>query len=111
MTTITTLTTTALDGKRPTVYEFEKVIVEQRENTSSTIKIQPETEAPTEELQAQSQPPSITQRALLVHAAQQPYALVTDHAIPAILHKDEILIKVRSYLTFYMRVWSDWAES
>ncbi|KAL4962955.1 zinc-binding alcohol dehydrogenase family protein [Aspergillus stella-maris] len=92
MTTITTLTTTTLDGKRPAIYEFEKVIVEQRENVqSSTIEIPLETQAPIEELQAQ--PPSI-QRALLVHAAQQPYALVADHAIPDILHKDEILIKI-----------------
>jgi hypothetical protein len=36
----------------------------------------------------------LRQRALLLHAAQQPYSLVNDHAIPSILHKDEILIKV-----------------
>ncbi|KAL4940967.1 hypothetical protein BDV06DRAFT_213043 [Aspergillus oleicola] len=92
MTTITTVTTTAtLDGKRPAVYEYEKVIVEQRENISNTaIELPSKTQEPT----SQPQPPSVTQRALLVHAAQQPYALVTDHAIPAVLHKDEILIKI-----------------
>ncbi|KAL4995259.1 chaperonin 10-like protein [Aspergillus recurvatus] len=87
MTTITTLTAT-LDSKRPEVYEYEKITIEQRENVSSRTPTQPPT---------QTQPaktPSVTQRALLVHAAQQPYALVTDHAIPAILHRDEILIKV-----------------
>ncbi|KAL4756206.1 zinc-binding alcohol dehydrogenase family protein [Aspergillus foveolatus] len=92
MTTITTLTAT-LDCKRPAVYEYEKITIEQRENVSSRTSIQPQTQTHP----PQSQPaktPSLTQRALLVHAAQQPYALVTDHAVPAILHKDEILIKV-----------------
>ncbi|KAL4901170.1 hypothetical protein BDW74DRAFT_187823 [Aspergillus multicolor] len=90
MTTITTLTAT-LDGKHPTVYEYEKITIEQREDVSD------QTRPPTQQTQRQVQPqpltPSVTQRALLVHAAQQPYALVTDHAIPSILHKDEILIK------------------
>ncbi|KAL2814122.1 chaperonin 10-like protein [Aspergillus granulosus] len=81
MATITTLTT-ALDEKRPTVY-LEEVLIEKRENARiASLTVQtPHT-------------PSITQRALLLHAVQQPYALVTDHAIPALLHKDEILIKV-----------------
>jgi hypothetical protein len=85
MTTITTLTTTTLDEKRPAVYH-EELLIEQRENTrvaSRTIQT--------------VNTPSLTQRALLLHAAQQPYALVTDHAIPTLLHKDEILIKVRRY--------------
>ncbi|KAL4869861.1 hypothetical protein BDV12DRAFT_195869 [Aspergillus spectabilis] len=87
MTTVTTLTTATatLDGKRPAVYH-EEILIEQRENASSNrIASQAQTTVQT---------PSVTQRALLLHAAQQPYALVTDHAIPSILHKDEILIKV-----------------
>ncbi|KAL3465599.1 chaperonin 10-like protein [Aspergillus heterothallicus] len=82
MTTITTLTTTTLDEKRPAIYH-EEVFIEQRENARIAARI----------VQT-SQTPSVTQRALLLHAAQQPYALVTDHAIPTLLHKDEILIKV-----------------
>ncbi|KAF7596214.1 hypothetical protein BBP40_002746 [Aspergillus hancockii] len=35
-----------------------------------------------------------TQRALLLKAAREEYTLVTDHAIPSILHKDEILVKI-----------------
>jgi hypothetical protein len=87
MTTVTTLTTATatLDGKRPAVYH-EEILIEQRENSSSN-RIASQT-------QTAVQTPSVTQRALLLHAAQQPYALVTDHAIPSILHKDEILIKV-----------------
>ncbi|KAL4928170.1 zinc-binding alcohol dehydrogenase family protein [Aspergillus undulatus] len=88
MTTITTLTTT-VDVKHPVLYEYEKIIIEQRENISNTITNQPQIES-----QPEQQTPSVTQRALLVHAAQQPYALVTDHAIPSILHRDELLIKV-----------------
>ncbi|KAL4782877.1 chaperonin 10-like protein [Aspergillus varians] len=82
-TTVTTLmATTTLDAKHPAVYE--EVIIEQRENVSSRTA---QTKTPV-------QTASVTQRALLLHAAQQPYSLVDDHAIPAILHKDEILIKV-----------------
>jgi hypothetical protein len=92
MTTITTLTAT-LDGKRPAVYEYEKITIEQRQNVSSRTPIQPQTQTHPPQTQP-PKTPSLTQRALLVHAAQQPYALVTDHAVPAILHKDEILIKV-----------------
>ncbi|KAL4913328.1 chaperonin 10-like protein [Aspergillus aurantiobrunneus] len=87
MTTITTLTTTpTLDPKRPTVYE--EIIIEQRENAVDRI---PQTQI---HPQSTGQTSRVTQRALLLHAAQQPYALVSDHAIPSILHKDEILIKV-----------------
>ncbi|RDW67423.1 zinc-binding alcohol dehydrogenase family protein [Aspergillus mulundensis] len=89
MTTITTLTT--LDRIHPTVYEYEKVIIEQREDVSSRTPTQ---QAQTHtQVRVQPQPPSLTQRALLVHAPQQPYTLVTNHAIPSILHQDEILIK------------------
>lgn len=35
-----------------------------------------------------------TQRALLLKAAREQYTLVTDHAIPSISNKDEILVKV-----------------
>ncbi|KAL4814646.1 chaperonin 10-like protein [Aspergillus spinulosporus] len=92
MTTITTLTAT-LDGKRPAVYDYEKITIEQRENLLSQTPIQPQTQTHPPQTQPAKRP-SVTQRALLVHGAQQPYALVTDHAVPAILHKDEILIKV-----------------
>ncbi|KAL4973029.1 chaperonin 10-like protein [Aspergillus desertorum] len=91
MTTITTLTAT-IDGKRPAVYEYEKITIEQPENESSRTPIEPQTEKQSSTRPAKA--PSVTQQALLVHAAQQPYALVTDHAIPAILHKDEVLIRV-----------------
>jgi hypothetical protein len=85
MTTITTLTTTTtLDEKRPAVYH-EELLIEQRQNARTTSRT----------LQTVNTP-SPTQRALLLHAAQQPYSLVTDHAIPTLLHKDEILIKVPS---------------
>jgi hypothetical protein len=44
-----------------------------------------------------------TQRALLLKAAREQYTLVTDHAIPSILHKDEILVKVpQSILPCYI---------
>ncbi|KAL3489546.1 chaperonin 10-like protein [Aspergillus germanicus] len=83
MTTITTLTTTTtLDEKRPVIYH-EELLIEQRHNARTTYQTVQTT-----------QTPSPTQRALLLHAAQQPYSLVTDHAIPTLLHKDEILIKV-----------------
>lgn len=42
----------------------------------------------------QSSPILNRQRALLIHAAQQPYTLVTDHLVPAILKEGEILVKV-----------------
>ncbi|OJJ82365.1 zinc-binding alcohol dehydrogenase family protein [Aspergillus glaucus CBS 516.65] len=42
----------------------------------------------------QSSPILDRQRALLIHAAQQPYTLVTDHLVPAILKDGEILVKV-----------------
>ncbi|KAL3482111.1 chaperonin 10-like protein [Aspergillus californicus] len=88
MTTITTLTTTTLDGKHPAVYQDE-ILLEQRErNLTHRIAQQ--------SLPQVVQTPSVTQSALLVRAAHQPYALVTDHAIPSILHKDEILIKVNA---------------
>ncbi|KAL4879261.1 chaperonin 10-like protein [Aspergillus karnatakaensis] len=86
MTTVTTLTTTTLEGKRPAIYH-EEILIEQRENVTS------ESDRSISQIQ-NAQTPSVTQRALLLHAAQQPYAVVTDHAIPSILHKDEILIKV-----------------
>jgi hypothetical protein len=35
-----------------------------------------------------------TQNALLLHAIKEKYTLVTDHAVPSILHQDEILIEV-----------------
>ncbi|KAE8381576.1 chaperonin 10-like protein [Aspergillus bertholletiae] len=35
-----------------------------------------------------------TQRALLLKAAREQYTLVTDHAIPSISNKDEILVKI-----------------
>ncbi|KAE8153099.1 chaperonin 10-like protein [Aspergillus avenaceus] len=35
-----------------------------------------------------------TQQALLLKAAREQYTLVTDHAIPTILNKDEILVKI-----------------
>lgn len=35
-----------------------------------------------------------TQSALLLKAAREQYTLVTDHAIPSISNKDEILVKV-----------------
>ncbi|KAJ0413459.1 chaperonin 10-like protein [Aspergillus carlsbadensis] len=82
MTTITTLTTTTLDEKHPVICH-EELLIEQRENARLTSRTVQTTHTP-----------SPTQRALLLHAAQQPYALVTDHAIPTLLHKDEILIKV-----------------
>lgn len=37
-----------------------------------------------------------TQNALLLHAVKQKYQLVADHAVPSILHPDEILIEVRA---------------
>lgn len=89
MTTITTMTAT-LDAKHPAVYE--QVFIEQRENVSGRITHQTQTQTQTHPQAIQT--PSSRQRALLVHAAQQPYAVVNDHAIPSILHKDEILIKV-----------------
>lgn len=84
--------TATLDAKHPAVYE--QVFIEQRDNVSSRITHQTQTQPPV------VQTPSSRQRALLVHAAQQPYSLVNDHAIPSILHKDEILIKVR-HLSIY----------
>ncbi|KAL3440522.1 chaperonin 10-like protein [Aspergillus insuetus] len=86
MTTITTLTTTTtLDEKRPAVYH-EELLIEQRQNAWTTSRAVQTTQT--------ANTPSPTQRALLLHAAQQPYSLVTDHAMPTLLHKDEILIKV-----------------
>jgi hypothetical protein len=35
-----------------------------------------------------------TQNALILHAVKEKYTLVTDHAVPSILHQDEILIEV-----------------
>ncbi|OKL63620.1 hypothetical protein UA08_01012 [Talaromyces atroroseus] len=35
-----------------------------------------------------------TQNALLLHAIKEKYTLVTDHAVPSILHDDEVLIEV-----------------
>jgi hypothetical protein len=35
-----------------------------------------------------------TQRALLLHAVKEKYSLVTDHAVPSIIHDGEVLIKV-----------------
>ncbi|KAL2867368.1 zinc-binding alcohol dehydrogenase family protein [Aspergillus lucknowensis] len=92
MTTVTTLTTApALDGKSPAVYHeavlIEHIVKKRQTQTQTQTQTQIRTQPP-------DQPSSATQRALLVHGAQQPYALVTDHAIPSILHKDEILIKV-----------------
>ncbi|KAL5048571.1 hypothetical protein BDW71DRAFT_205270 [Aspergillus fruticulosus] len=87
MTTVTTLTAT-LVGKRPADYEYEKITINQRENISSRTPTRAQTRT------QPAKTPSVRQRALLVHAAQQPYALETDHAVPAILHKDEILTKV-----------------
>ncbi|KAL4809853.1 chaperonin 10-like protein [Aspergillus unguis] len=89
MTTITTLTSTtrtSLDGKR-SIHEcdYEDIKLEKREGCNKVQKV--------EALKESTTPPSL-QRALLVHAAKQPYSLVADHAIPSILHKDEILIKV-----------------
>lgn len=34
------------------------------------------------------------QKALLLHGVQQPYTLVTDHRVPAILKEGEILVKI-----------------
>ncbi|KAL2845947.1 chaperonin 10-like protein [Aspergillus pseudoustus] len=83
MTTITTLTATAtLDEKHPAIYHHE-LLIEQRENAHTASRTVQTT-----------QTPSVVQRALLLHAAQQPYTLVADHAMPTLLHKDEILIKV-----------------
>lgn len=80
--------TATLDAKHPAVYE--QVFIEQRENVPGRITHQTQTHTHPQAVQT----PSSRQRALLVHAAQQPYAVVNDHAIPSILHKDEILIKV-----------------
>lgn len=76
--------TATLDAKHPAIYE--QVFIEQRKNVSGRTTHQTDQQA--------IQTPSLRQRALLLHAAQQPYSLVNDHAIPSILHKDEILIKV-----------------
>ena len=35
-----------------------------------------------------------TQNALLLHAIKEKYTLVTDHAVPPIVHQDEVLIEV-----------------
>lgn len=35
-----------------------------------------------------------TQNALLLHAIKEKYTLVTDHAVPSLIHQDEILIEV-----------------
>ncbi|KAL2825086.1 chaperonin 10-like protein [Aspergillus cavernicola] len=84
----TTIITTTLDGKHPAIYQ-EEIFIEQRQNGHVSNPIPPQA-------QTTVQTPSVMQKALLLYAAQQPYALVTDHAIPSILHKDEILIKVIS---------------
>jgi hypothetical protein len=38
--------------------------------------------------------PATIQNALVLHAVKEKYALVSDHAVPSILHQDEILIKI-----------------
>lgn len=41
------------------------------------------------------EPPQVDrQKALLLHGAQQPYTLVTDHRVPSILQDGEILVKI-----------------
>lgn len=90
MTTVTTVTaSTTLDEKHPAVYHKE-VLIEQRERNHVSSRVTHQTETPVQ------QATRLSQRALLLHAAQQPYTLVTDHAIPSISHEDEILIKVPS---------------
>ena len=43
----------------------------------------------------QEPPPALDrQKALLLHGAQQPYTLVTDHRVPSILQDGEILVKI-----------------
>lgn len=57
------------------------------------------TETPLQE-QIQSQlstsitAPATIQNALILHAVKEKYALVSDHAVPSILHQDEILIRI-----------------
>lgn len=38
--------------------------------------------------------PATIQSALILHAVKEKYALVSDHAVPSIIHQDEILIKI-----------------
>ncbi|PYI18923.1 oxidoreductase [Aspergillus japonicus CBS 114.51] len=93
MTTITTYTVPpSLDEKYPRVYDSPvRVGVEQRyypENES----IEASAPAPTPTPAA----PQATQSALLLHGIGQQYTLVTDHAIPSVLGKEEILVKIQA---------------
>ncbi|GLB08430.1 hypothetical protein AtubIFM57258_004319 [Aspergillus tubingensis] len=88
MTTISTYTLPAsVEEKYTTVYHRE-LVLEQRTDPTYTAQ-----SAPTDSII----PPKTTQRALLLHAAGEQYTLVTDHVIPEISHKDEILVKIRRF--------------
>ncbi|PYI03244.1 oxidoreductase [Aspergillus sclerotiicarbonarius CBS 121057] len=81
MTTISTYTVPAAEEKYPTVFHRE-FLVEQRADPTYTV--------PTPII------PSPTQSALLLKGVGEQYTLVTDHAIPAITKKDEILVKIQA---------------
>ncbi|OJZ83108.1 hypothetical protein ASPFODRAFT_63304 [Aspergillus luchuensis CBS 106.47] len=87
MTTISTYTLPAsVEEKYTTVYHREFVLEQRTDPTYTTQS------APTDPII----PSKTTQRALLLHAAGEQYTLVTDHAIPEISHKDEILVKIQA---------------
>ncbi|BCR98408.1 zinc-binding alcohol dehydrogenase family protein [Aspergillus luchuensis] len=87
MTTISTYTLPAsVEEKYTTVYHREFVLEQRTDPTYTTQS------APTDSII----PSKTTQRALLLHAAGEQYTLVTDHAIPEISHKDEILVKIQA---------------
>lgn len=78
-TTTTTTTTKTMNPPSPDAYvqlETPPVVIQEKQES------------------LQSSPILDHQRALLIHAAQQPYTLVTDHLVPAILKDGEILVKV-----------------
>ncbi|RAK99605.1 zinc-binding alcohol dehydrogenase family protein [Aspergillus ibericus CBS 121593] len=83
MTTISTYTVPVAEGKYPTVFHRE-FLVEQRADPTYTVQPQSTTIPPP------------TQSALLLKGVGEKYTLVTDHAIPTISKKDEILVKIQA---------------
>jgi hypothetical protein len=74
-------------------------LTEERENTRKEVYMETaEIKSSTPEQNSVPVPVvdqlATTQNALLLNAIKEKYTLVTDHAVPSILHQDEILIEV-----------------
>ncbi|KAJ5232663.1 hypothetical protein N7468_005619 [Penicillium chermesinum] len=80
-------TTTCLQiNELPSEPTFHRYIIS--EDRPITPKVSKEEEQPPAQLS------KARQRALLLNAAREKYTLVSDHSIPSIVHKGEILVKV-----------------